>query len=89
MQPDVPTHFTENEVYSTKVVQSNALFNLVPVAKPQGVVTSVYHSKKPHTMGVDIEHTEPFPGGEREKNSGEGRTRGSERPHGGATQVVL
>ena len=74
MKPDVPAHVTENEVYSTKVVQSNALFNLVPAAKPRGVVSSIYHSKKLQTQGIDIEHTEPCAGGEREREREWGRT---------------
>ena len=73
----------------SKTLAGNASFNNLSVAKLEGMVAPEYHTQKFHARDGITEEAKPINGGEREKTRGEGRSRDSERPHGGTRQIVL
>jgi len=67
----------------------NASFNNLSVAKLESVVAPEYHTQKFHARDGISEEAQSINGGEREKTSGEGRSRDSKRPHRGTSNIVL
>ena len=89
MPPGILTYGNELKDYLTVVVDQNASINHSPVTQLKGVVPTIYQSQKFKAQGTSIESTQTIDWGKGKEGGGEGRGRGSTRPHRVTHQIVL
>ena len=89
MPPHITADPSEDKVELSKILAGNASFNNLSVAELESMVAPEYHTQKLHARDRVSEEAQPINGGGREKTRGEGRSRDSERPHGGTSKIVL
>ena len=70
------------------VLASHASVDQFPVAKLEGMVTSIYHSQKPELARRRVDEAQSLRKGRVEEGRGEGRSRSGQGPQRGTTEVM-